>query len=341
MNKADFISNQSLGSLTENSYEKWGNPIENRKSLIPYGFRPIDRAIWGIAPKEFIILQGLEKGRKSTVMHNILRSISKREKLENKPTIVVDILESSSGPESVKDALICMGAAEYIMMFGHRSDGYCPVCQAEICAELQLSVRSLPFITKSRLQREAIDVAMQEMSSWNIYLFGPGYTEGRTRDLDSTLDRWAWMQDNLGASLFITDHLQQYYSGRTMTDYEKQQWLIPVLSNFVGERSVTLMALSQLSLTTRATGKDGGRMYATGGAQAAQEANTVLQSIYDEDTPDIVGLQIVESRYSGSLTVYGKIDPASGLIYGDMSLEKPYIERAQTQKEKELAPYGN
>ena len=339
----EYVSAQSIATLTKKSYEQWGDPVKNRETLVPYGYAEIDRAIWGIAPQEFVLIQGPEKGRKSTFVHNVIKHINQRKQLVRKPVIVMDILESSSGPAQVKDTLLCMVASEYIMSKGHRSNGFCTVCGDDVCHELQLSSRGIQYMQQSNLQRNALAYAISEVANWTVYLFGPGMSEGNTRNLDDSLRRWAWMIENLGATMFITDHIQQYYSGRTMTDYEKQQWVIPALSTFVGQYKTSLLALSQLSLGTRIANKDGGRMYATGGAQGAAEANTVIQTAYDEDHPTEVGISIVESRYSGKLTIYSPIDPTSGLTYGKTSFESIHTERPQSEAEKKNKdlPYGN
>jgi len=321
-----YIASQSIQKLSENTFEKWGNPIQNRELLIPYGYKPIDKALYGIDPfeGEFIVIQGPEKGRKSTILHNIICNIMQYQRLKEKPVIVFDILESSSGPAKVKDTLLCMLASQYLIEQGHRSDvGVCPACNGQRCRELTLSSRSVRFITKTQTQKRALARALDAINKWTLYLFGPGIDEGNTRNLEGSVRRWEWMHQNLGATFFIQDHIQQYYFGKVMSDYEKQQAVVPVISTFVGNHHVVDIALSQLSLGTRKDKE--GRQYATGGAQMAAEANTVLQSGYDEDSPTVVQLSIVESRYSGKLTVYGRIDPTSGLIFSEMEYDVPHL----------------
>jgi replicative DNA helicase len=338
----NYIEAQSMRSLSETSFEKWGDPIENRKKLVPYGYAPLDRAIWGIAPKEFIIIQGAEKGRKTTFLLNILTNIFKRDKLIQKPVICYDTLESSSGPEQIKDGFLCMLASAYIMKQGHSSYGRCDACGKDVCTELMLSPRSLLFIERSPLQEKALEIAINFVSDWTIYLFGPGTDEGNTRNLEASMRRWLWLKRHRNVNMFVVDHIQQYYFGRTLTDYEKQQAVVPPLSAFVGQNKTTLIALSQLSLTTRKDGKDGGRMYATGGAQAAAEANTVIQTLASDENATCLGVRVVESRYSGSFTFYTKIDPVSGITYGDTSntmIDPAFTERPMTAAEEEEAPW--
>lgn len=338
----EYIESQSLETLTAGSYEQWGDPIKNREKLIPYGYKPIDRAIYGIDPQgEFIVIQGKEKGRKSTIMQNVVKNIMEWERLKIKPVIVIDILESSSSPTIVKDNFISMVASNFIMEKGHRSHAPCPLCGGKQCKELVLSSRALPFITRTPLQKVAIDHAIKVISGWSIYLFGTGVNEGETRDMDKTLRRWLWLSENRGASIFISDHVQQYHNAneRTgLTDYEKQQIVVPALSTFVGKYRKTVIALSQLSLGTR---KDNdGRMYATGGAKMAAEANTVIMTMYDENTPFQVALQLVESRYAGQTTCYGLIDPTSGVTHGEYGYEPPVpVERPMTEAELEESPF--
>jgi len=341
---------QHIGALARNSKKQWGDPVENRKRLVPYGFGPIDNALYGIlpgrnfydAPAEFGVLQGPEKGRKSTTMQNFVKNVQTYARLKEKPTMVIDILESSSGPEIVKDNFVCMIASEYIMQVGHTSHQPCKLCGGKQCRELTLSSRSLPFTTKSRLQQRAIDRALQDIESWNLFLFGPGLSEGNTRDMDGTLRRWKWLAENYGATIFIPDHVQQYNLANQrggLSDYEKQQVVVPALSTFVGQERLTVLALSQLSLGTR---KSDGRQYAIGGARMASEANTVLQSYYDEDNPTQVAVRIMESRYSGKLKAWSWIDPSSGLFHGEMGYD-PLIpqEREMTDEERENSPFND
>lgn len=338
----EYVMAQSLETLTANSYEQWGDPIKNRERLIPYGWGKIDKAVFGIDPDgEFNVIQGEEKGRKSTAMHNVVKNIMEYAKLKVKPTIVIDILESSSSPRNVKDILICMVASDFIMSKGHRSNAPCPLCGGKQCKELVLSSRALPFITKSPLQTVAIDHAINVISTWSVFLFGTGEKEGQTRNLQGSLRRWKWLHDNFGATIFIPDHVQQYYDANQksgLTDYEKQQIVVPALSNFVGEERLTVIALSQLSLGTRKDNK--GRMYATGGAKMAAEANNVFQTYYDENNPTVVGVGVVEARHCGAMTVYGAIDPTSGVMYGEMDYDPPApIERPMTEDEQKERPY--
>lgn len=346
--KFTYVHRQSLSALAKDSVVKWGDPIKNRKKLVPLGLGPIDKLIFGInpgkhfdAPAEFGVIQGIEKGRKSTTMQNIIKSIMQYERLVKKPTIVLDILESSSGPEIVKDNFVCMIASEYLMDAGHTSNRPCSLCGGRQCRELTLSSRSLPFTTKSVIQNKAISHALKVIDGWDVYLFGPGLKEGNTRDLDGSLRRWKWLSDNHGADIFISDHVQQYNIANQrggLSDYEKQQIVVPTLSTFVGQETQTVLALSQLSLGTRKD-KDG-RQYAIGGARMAAEANTVLQSLYDEDNPTQVGVKLVESRYAGKITVWGWIDPTSGLFHGDMGYDPPIpAERSMTPDEEEGAPF--
>jgi hypothetical protein len=340
MNKAAYVEAQHIRTLVTAGPSRWGDPIENRKKLIPYGWKLIDKAVWGI-DVAFIVLQGEEKMRKSTVMYNIIKNIMTGDKPEVKPHIVLDTLESSSGPDVVSDIFICMLASEILMDAGHRSDnGACPRCGGKRCNQLVLSSRSLPYITKTREQQNAINLAIKELETWNLTVFGPGINEGNTRDMEGSVRRWEWMIDEYDASLFISDHIQQYHLPKAVTDYEKQQVAVPFLSTFVGQNKKTLLALSQVSLTARKNAKDGARQYATGGAKMAAEAGTVLRSLYDEDQPTVVGVGIVESRHSGKLTTWGRIDPTSGLMYGEMTLDHPAIdERPMTPDEEKGSPY--
>lgn len=339
----EYAMNQSMQSLASDSFNKWGDPIENRKRLVPYGYDLIDKAVYGIdlLRGEFDVLQGEEKGRKSTTLYNIVRSIMQRQQLEKKPVVVIDSLESSSSPEIVKDNFICQVAAQYIMHQGHTSDnGICSKCGGKRCQELTLSVRSLPFTSKTPLQHRALQFAIDHVSTWSVYVFGAGMQEGQTRNLEGTTRRWKWLKENFGATLFASDHVQQYNIANQrsgLSDYEKQQIVVPHLSTFVAEEKVVVLALSQLSLGTRRDSD--GRQYAIGGAKMAAEANTVIQSRYDEDMPSILGVQVVESRYSGKLTAYGFIDPASGLTYGDMSYDIPRIGEKTIPDNDEEFPY--
>jgi len=335
----DMITAQFMETLVANSVEHWGDPIKNRELLIPYGWRPIDKALYGIAPNELIVVQAPEKSRKTTVTLNAIKNIMTREKLVNKPLIVWDTLESGSDPRIVKDTLLSMLAAEYLMKQGHTREKQCPVCRTDICRELHINPRFLMFGTRSANQQKAIDYAMEIALPWNLVVFGPAAWEGNTRDIDKSMRRWKLLIEEYDAKIIVVDHIQQYYLSGITSDYDKQQVVVSHLGSFIGEMKRTMIALSQVSLTSRREAKKGERMVATGGPKLSSEATTVFSTSYNEEHPTVVGVKVELSRFCGTLPVWSQIEPSSGLMYGEATTEMPYTERPMTKEEEEERPY--
>jgi hypothetical protein len=314
--------------LLDKNTEHWGNPIQNRERLIPYGIAPIDKALYGIDPYgEVIVIQGEEKNRKTTLLFNIIANYMTWAKLKEKPVTNIDELESGMRPEKVKDIFISIIASRYLMENGHRAHEKCPVCEEEECRELILSPKFLRYNTRSKHQLLAIDHAVEELYTWPLLIHGASLKKGDTRNLARAIKgtktqkaRWVELVDEFGMRINATDHVQQYAWSDEPTDYEKQIRAVGAIGDFTSQYEVTNIIISQVSLWSAKEVRAGGdaKLVAAGGAKSAQEANTVFSMSYKYG---VTKIKIEESRDAGSFAVWQRIEDVSGTFYGAAELE--------------------
>lgn len=314
--------NPTIQSWLERTEDDWGNPVENRKNLIPYGIKPFDLALYGINPAgELIIIQGPEKNRKTTMWLNVIDNIFTWKTGETiKPVVNIDVLETGMPPGKIRDSLISIRATKILVSEGHAVKNACPVCKTDKCKELGISPHFLMYNSRSQSQMRAINKAMAEMSEWKVLLHGPKGSEGETRNLDSSIRRWKNLIEEYGMGLLVTDHLQQYNTGTS--DYERLLKAVDSVGNFSAANGIPVIAVSQISLTSyRESKATGDKMIATGGSKAAQEANTVFSVTYTPGT-GMVTMKIEESRYAGSFAVFQPIEDTSGAFIGEAVTSK-------------------
>lgn len=317
-----------IAALIDQCDLDWGDPVANRARLVPYGIGPIDTALYGLDPEgELIIIQGEQKKRKTTLAVNVLINIYMGIKPLVKPFINVDVLESGMPPKKYRDSIIANVASRWMIQQGHAAGGYCAHCDGA-CKELRLSPKFLRYNRRSRIQMDAIEYAKATVSQWPLLLHGPRLDQGNTRNLKAALygdkkepGRWKRLIEDFGVSIFVSDHLQQYaFPGKSLSDYEKQNEVIPPLSDFVAQNSVALLLISQVSRNSLQEAREtGGKLTAAGGARAAQEANTVFSVGYDGE--NIMTIKIEESRDAANLVVWQKLDSSSGAFYGEATLQ--------------------
>lgn len=321
-------------------------------SMVLYGIPALDKALYGIniVSGELILIRGQQKRRKTTLFLNILANIYSAPIPLEKPTSVIDVLESGMTPERYRDSLLSIVASKILMEQGH-TPNTCGVCEG-FCRELKLSPDYLRFHNRTKAQAEAIEQADAKMSEWPIFIFGAHEEEGNTRDLDEALlgsikasskawhvqygqhydlapikelrelSRWEFLRQYTGAKIFAVDHIQQYDFDRDYSDYEKQQRVISKTSAFVAQKHTVMFAISQVSLTSVRDARQGsGRAYEAGGTKASAEANVIMSPQYSFDDRGVMYIVLEESRRAPSFTVECGIEAVSGAFYGDQRIE--------------------
>jgi hypothetical protein len=317
-----------LHSLLAECESDWGDPLKNRKNLIPYGIGPLDKALYGIDPEgELVVVQGEQKNRKTTFVANVIMNICSWDKADDKPTINIDTLESGMRPKKYRDMLISMAASRFLVQQGHRVHQACPACDTAECRELIISPKFLKYNTRTALQRQAIEYALDVMQWWPVLIHGASVVQGNTRSLQEAAlgykkdkARWLSLVEDFGVRIIVVDHIQQYaFTDGTTTDYEKQIRAVAAISDFSSQHGVAFIALSQVSLTSLRESRDNGaKLTAAGGAKAAQEANTVLSTSY-KDGSGVMKIKIEESRDAGSFSIWQNMDDTSGCFIGEAS----------------------
>jgi hypothetical protein len=300
----------------------WGDPVVNREGLVPYGIEPLDRALYGIdvLNGELIVILGPHKMRKTTFVMNVLVNIMLNERPKVKPYTVVDSLESSANPKRYRDSLLSIVATRYLLEQGHNAKNFCPACEEPVCRHMGITPDFLRYNSRTRLQQQAIHYAIETMMGWPLDIYGANPFQGDTRSIDSLRgpnSRWVRLIQEKGAKLFVDDHVQQFQGQNPQaTDYEKQIMAIGAVGDVVAQWSIACLMLSQVSLTSMKEKQKGeGKLTASGGNKAAQEANVVYSTAYVPGSGR-VGITIEESRKSGTFSLIQPLEDSSGAFFG-------------------------
>lgn len=319
----------SIQALLSQCHDDWGNPEENRTGLVPYGIDLLDLSLWGIdvINGELILMMGQEGNRKTTFAQNVVCNYMTWMQDRNTipPFTVIDTLESGMHPKRYRDTLIANMASRYIIRQGHLPNQACPACGTPKCKELNLSPEFLRYKSRSKQQLEAIDYAIDTMNDWPLYIYGANEDQGNTRSLAYASKgknaRWLRLIDDLGAKILLVDHVQQYYFEHDTTDYEKQLRSIAAIGDIVAGKNVVFFLLSQVSLTSVRDAQSGsGKLGASGGQKAAQEANVVMLTKYVPGSGQML-VSVDKSRKSTTFYAYQNLDDSSGAFYGKATAE--------------------
>jgi len=320
--------NPDIKAHLENIKDRWGDPEENKMSLVKYGIKPLDKALWGIdtISGELNVILGPEKQRKTTFAINILINIMMADMPKEKPFVVIDTLESGMHPNRYVDTLIANLASRWLMRQEHEKYE-CPVCKTDFCKRLRLSPDFLRFKDRTPDQLQAIDWAIAQMKSWPLFIYGATLFQGNTRILKSSAERWRVLQGEHNAKIYFIDHVQQYSFGFGLTsDYEKQLRAVAEVGDFVAQYGTVVFLLSQVSLTSQREAREGiGRIGATGGQKAAQEANTIFATGYKDDS-GIMEISVLDSRKAGRFSIVHPLDDTSGAFFGEPTRRSKVID---------------
>ena len=316
----------TIQALADASEDQWGDPEVNRGNLVPFGIPQFDSALYGmdITYGELNLIIGPEKQRKTTMALNILVNYMMSEYPKEKPMTLIDTLESGMRPEKYKDALLSIVATKYLIKKGHEPKGACRQCGSDICKHMGINPDFLRFRTRTSLQKESIDYAIDTIRTWPVVIYGPSLVQGNTRSLlksiqDPNIARWPILIQELGVKIIFLDHVQQYHIEGVAhaTDYEKQIQGIAAVGDVVSQWNVVCNMLSQISLTSIREQRSGaGKLTASGGSKAHQEANVIFSVAY-KSGEHVMKMAIEESRDStGSFAVWQPLEIVSGAFYG-------------------------
>lgn len=315
----------SIFGLISQCLDDWGDQEVNRQNLVPYGIKPIDQALYGLDTYngELDLILGPEKQRKTTLALNILANYMTADKPKDKPFTVVDALESGMNPKRYRDSLISIMATRYLLQNGHRTHQNCPACYGPTCKHMGISPEFLRYNSRTETQERAIEYAMDTIASWPLYIYGANPIQGNTRNLKQAVGtdqqaRWQWLIQEMGAKIFIVDHVQQYaFSDGFVSDYEKQIRAVSAIGSVVAQWQIVVLLLSQVSLTSLREARTGdGNLNAAGGKKAQEEANVVISTSYASGTGKMK-IAIEESRKSPTFAVWQPLEDTSGTFYGE------------------------
>lgn len=314
----------TIQSLVDNSEDQWGDPEVNRGNLVPYGIPQFDLALYGmdITYGELDLIIGPEKQRKTTMALNIIANYMMSEFPKEKPMTVIDTLESGMKPEKYKDALLSIVATRYMIKHGHSPTGNCRACGSEYCKEIGISPDFLRYNTRTTTQKVAIDYALETVREWPMLIYGANLKQGDTRNLQKAmqtpLSRWPILIQELDVKIMVTDHVQQYHlsGGGANSDYEKQIQAVAAVGDVVSQWNIVCLMLSQISLTSiREARNQSGKLIASGGSKAHQEANVIFSVAY-KSGEGMMKMAIEEARNASSFAVWQTLEDVSGSFYG-------------------------
>jgi hypothetical protein len=323
-----------ISDIVDSQEDRWGNPEENRKNLVPYGVPILDKNLYGVGVDrggELILFIGEEKMRKTTLVINILINIMTNNKVFMKPFTVIDTLESGMPPEKYVDNMTANLASRYLLATGHSpiSSGYCKACENRQCKELRLDAKYLYYMGLTKEQKFAVERARDTMRGWPIELYGTSFDKGDTRNLEkaSGFNGTSWELEiagkkprwidaiERGMRLLVVDHAQQFsFMEGFVNDYEKLVRVVAALGDVVGKYEVVNFLVSQISLSSIREAKAGGKLTASGGRKPHQEANAIVSTGYQEGS-GIMKVSLEGSRESGTGFEEYSIEDISGALY--------------------------
>lgn len=330
-----IIYDPRIATLIESTDDDWGDPEENRANMIKYNVGDaFDNALWGIPvgyESELITIQGQIKNRKSTLLCNLVLNFAVQLKEKgNQYWICIDSLESGMSPKSYRDQLLSMIATRLIIAQKYGNDrSKWPhaneiIQQSDLKPHLTLSRKFLRFGKRTPLQMEMLEKSKRILKELPITLFGPAATQGKARDLETSMGRWVHLYDGtypkaLGHKhrIFAVDHIQQYGGGGG--DYSNLERATTAVSDFAaGAIGSVVLALSQVSLSSVRDSEAGtGKMRAKGGEKLAAESNLVLEVKYDrERNPTEMTISASEGRDETPPIMVQPIQPSSGVALG-------------------------
>ncbi len=209
------------------------------------------------------------------------------------------------------------------MQQGHSPQGMCRKCGTDLCKEMGISPDFLRYNTRTPQQKVAIEYALATIREWPIFIYGANLKQGDTRNLKKamqldTKSRWQVLIEEIGAKIFVTDHVQQYQLHGVVapSDYEKQIQAVAAVGDVVSQWNIVCLMLSQISLTSiREARNQAGKLTASGGSKAHQEANVIFSVAY-KSGEGILKMAIEEARNASSFAVWQTIEDVSGSFYG-------------------------
>jgi hypothetical protein len=182
----------------------------------------------------------------------------------------------------------------------------------------RLSVKYALTADRTPMQHKAITQAVEEVNGWPLVIYGAPIKKGRTKLLETLegrspseclpYQRWQHAVEKLGVRIIVVDHVQGYSGGSA---YDTLERAVAYMAAAVAELGVVMIAVSQLSLTSRRSGNES---YARGGARLAEEANLVLGVNYPQNA-DYMQITCEAARDEPPPTTRVPIEKNSGLLF--------------------------
>jgi len=315
---------------------------EYAKTALFYDIKHVDAANpagVNLSGGELLVIQGQKKNRKTTVALNLARNWCKQADRLRGGVILWETLESGQTPKKIKQQLICMEATAFMAeeMWGSvynvpakSSKGMDEYTNMDIVRDtkdptipraplFQLSVQFALSRDRTALQHRAIQEAIKRVNGWPLIIYGAPADQGKTKALETPdagkpLDdclpykRWKKAVEKLNVKIIIVDHTNAYHG---VNDYDRQQRGIVHVSAAVSELGALMVAVCQPSMGST---RNGGQMEARGGTRYAEEANTVFNTHYEQDSYR-VKIVCGDARETPFPDIWVPMEKRSGLMF--------------------------
>ena len=329
-------------------------PEEVSKHRLPFGIYHLDLAMKSgvnVEQGDYIIVQGPEKNRKSTLALNMALYWAIVAKSGSVPEIdgryvVYETLESAMGIQRIKDIMGCMLAHSYMAhkVYGMRHDGMIdyPTIGAIHSVEalnvpkimdqrdptkegrklFTIGPNELKVMERSLLQQEALEYAKKTIDGLPLIIFGAPPVDGYTRvlqgggeysvNIENALPYARWLWCVNEFNAFAF-FTDHLSAYRGANSFDKMNTAVKHSSTLVAEQKVVKVDMLQYSLTAQRSGEQYGR----GGKTASEEASCVINVKYDNrEDPWHMYIDVNTLRGQPPPLMKQPLEPFSGKFIG-------------------------
>ena len=285
----------------------------------------------GLRAKEMVGIGARQKGRKSSVVRNLVLGAALRDGEPN-PKASIAIFSFENDQETTYFHFIAMLATRYLVGKGRYHETF---RDSNVPINVKLHGRGIQSAYErdvlgkwSRVLQEAVTYAMDTMSSLPIWIYDQTKGNGNLKSL-SALRTGMYAHKFVHVSsnqhyLCIVDYAQLARNGGS--DYEDMSAFSEMGLEEISELDCTMIALSQFNEAgnweNANSQRNGGKMLdivpTKGGGTFAATVHYYYKLTYDSKSPELLKAELALSRNAGYSEQVFEIHPPSGLILGEV-----------------------
>lgn len=261
----------------------------------------------GLRSKRMIAIGGKQKGRKSSVLRNILLGLARDDRQRPNTNVSIALLNYENDRVITYFDFVAMLAAEWVWKHKHwnkpvRGLAGEPKIQDTLNAEkIQRIVTSRQLERWDALQQQAITYALTAMNALPLYIYDSEPMNGNLKTLDdlqgvAQLHRFRDVKPHQHYILAV-DYAQLVGNGGT--DYDDMRAFSTKMLELAQTLNCTVLALTQFNEAynkDRASGIDDNYIGTKGGGTLEATVQSYLVTHYDEDRPHEITLKMARQR---------------------------------------------